>query len=370
MRSFSQFVPEHIRRLAQSRPRTLEASDRANRQIRLNLNENPFGPSPLALAAIQAALADLHRYPEADPTWLERDIANFHTVAPEEVIVTAGATELLGIMARALLAPGRNAITSARSFLVYRLATEASGGKLIEVETREHGYDLEAITQALDENTRMIFIANPNNPTGSLVPAPALTAFLDDLPHHVLLVIDEAYFDYADYFAQKRGVEFSHSLDYVRQKPNVIVLRTFSKAHGLAGLRVGYGIGPELLISLLKPLRDLFSVSSLALIAASAALFDRKHIVRAVENNAEQAEVLATGMRQLGLEVPPTWANFLYCELGQDAALFADRLGHQGVVVQPLGASGAATAIRVSIGTEDENARFLEVLAATGIQNS
>lgn len=369
MRSFSRFVPEHIRRLAESRPRkAFEASGQATRRIALNLNENPFGPSPLALEAIQAALPDIHRYPEGNPNQLERDVAKFHAVAREEVMVTAGVTELLGIMARALLPPGRNAITSARSFLVYRLATEVSGGKLIEVETRDHGYDLEAIAQAIDENTRLVFIANPNNPTGSLVPVDALTAFVDALPQHVLLVLDEAYFDFADYFAQKRGIGYSRSLEYVREKRNIIVLRTFSKAHGLAGLRVGYGIGPEPLISLFRPLRAIFSVSSIALIAASAALSDRKHITRAVASNAEQAEVLATKMRQLGLVVPPSWANFLYCELGQNAAIFAERLRDQGVMVQPLAAWGAATAVRVSIGTAEENTRFLEVLAAMGNQ--
>jgi histidinol-phosphate aminotransferase len=217
MRSFRQFVPEHIRRLAQSRSPTEAASEHTTSEIRLHLNENPFGPSPLALAAMREALAYLHRYPEPDAARLEREIARFHAVEPGAVLVTAGITELLGLLTRALLGPGRNALTSARSFLVYRLATAASGGNLTEVAARDHGYDLTAIAQAIDENTRIIFLANPNNPTGTLIPAATLTAFLDDLPHHLLLVIDEAYFDFANYFARRRGIEYSRSLDYVRQ---------------------------------------------------------------------------------------------------------------------------------------------------------
>jgi len=335
MTDFSQFVPAYIHRLAEGdQARPLKQS--SAKLIALNLNENPFGPSPLALQAIDTALSDIHRYPEIQATELHDAIARFHGVNPDQVLVTAGATELLCILAKALLAPGLNAITSARSFIVYKLATQVTEGKLIEVATRDYGYDLDAIAAAIDANTRIVFIANPNNPTGTLVTADQVDRFMEKVPEHVLVVLDEAYGDFAEDFARQRGVVYSRSLDYVRQKRNVILLKTFSKTHGLAGLRVGYGIGPARLMSLFAPLRTIFSVSSIAQAAALAALEDTEHIRKAVENNAEQAEILTTDLKRLGLPVPQTWANFLYCELGQDAAVFAERLRTAGVIVQPL----------------------------------
>jgi len=363
MTDFSQFVPAHIRKLAEgNRARPLKQSSGSARPIALNLNENPFGPSPLALKAISAALSGVHRYPEIQATELHEAIAAFHRVKSDQVLVTAGATELLCILAKALLAPGLNAITSARSFIVYKLATQGTEGRLIKVATRENGYDLDAIADAIDANARIVFLANPNNPTGTLVTADQVDRFFDRLPEHVLVVLDEAYGDFAEDFAQQRRVVYSRSLEYVRQGRNVVLLKTFSKTHGLAGLRVGYGIGPTRLISLFAPLRTIFSVSSIAQAAALAAIHDTEHIRRAVKNNAMQAEILTAGLKRLGFPVPQTWANFLYCELGQDAAAFAERLRIAGVIVQPLGMWDAPTAVRVSIGTPEQNVQFLKVL--------
>jgi histidinol-phosphate aminotransferase len=361
MTDFSQFVPAHIRRLARGE-RPLKQSSGVNKPIALNLNENPFGPSPLALKAINATLSDINRYPEIQPTELHEAIAAFYGVNPDQVLVTAGATELLCILAKALLAPGLNAITSACSFIVYKLATQVTEGKLIEVPTRDNGYDLDAIAAAIDANTRVVFIANPNNPTGTLITADEMDSFLEKIPDHVLVVLDEAYGDFAEDFAQQRGVAYSRSLDYIRQDRNVILLKTFSKTHGLAGLRVGYGIGPARLMQLFAPLRTIFSVSSIAQTAALAALNDTEHIQRAVKNNAEQAEVLTAGLKRMGFPAPQTWANFLYCELGQDAGAFAERLRTAGVIVQPLGMWGAPSAIRISIGTPEENRGLLKAL--------
>lgn len=363
MTDFGQFVPAYIRRLAEGdQARPLKQSSGDTQPIALNLNENPFGPSPLALKAINATLSDLHRYPEIQATELHEAIAAFHGVNPGQVLVTAGATELLCILAKALLAPGLNAITSARSFIVYKLATQVTEGKLIEVATRDNGYDLDAIADAIDAHTRIVFIANPNNPTGALVTADEMDAFLEKIPEYVLVVLDEAYGDFAEDFARRRSVVYSRSLDYIRQDRNAILLKTFSKTHGLAGLRVGYGIGPARLMSLFAPLRTIFSVSSIAQAAAAAALHDTEHIQKAVRNNAEQAEIVSAGLERLGFAVPQTWANFLYCELGQDAAAFSEKLREAGVVVQPLRMWGAPTAIRISIGTPEENARLLKTL--------
>ena len=366
MTDFSQFVPAHIRRLASvSESKPLKQGARGTNPIALNLNENPFGPSPHAIQVLRAALDDIYRYPEIQATNLHEEIATFHGVAPNQVLVTAGATELLCMVARALLAPGLTAITSAKSFIVYKLATQVTEGSLIEVPTVDHGYDLDAISHAINASTRIVFIANPNNPTGTLIPADAMNNFVARLPEHVLLVLDEAYGDFAGYFATKRGAVYSRALDHIAQGRNIIVLKTFSKAHGLAGLRVGYGIGPAKLISLLAPLRTIFSISSVAQAAAAAALHDADHIRAAVENNAEQAAILSAELQRLGVSVPQTWANFLYCELGCAAAGFADGLREKGIIVQPLELWGAPKAIRVSIGTPAQNRRFLSAIQSS-----
>jgi len=393
MNDFSRLLPEYIRRLAQvGESRPLKQPAMGSKPVLLNLNENPFGPSPLAVRALQAAFADVHRYPEIQAVDLYQAIASFYNIQPGQVLVTAGATELLGMIARGLLGPGLNAITSARSFIVYKLATQVTEGRLIEVPTQNDGYDLDAISRAIDGNTRIVFIANPNNPTGSLLSAEEVDHFAAALPDHVLLVLDEAYGDFADFFVGQRAipsssktktrhpgtpedttgtpewptpaVSYSRALDYVNLDRNVILLKTFSKTHGLAGLRVGYGIGPSRLMSLFAPLRTIFSVSSLAQAAAAAALHDSEHVQCAVRNNAEQAQVLTRGLRELGFHPPQTWANFLYIELKQKASAFADRLREQNIVVQPLALWGAPTAIRVSIGTPEENQQFLRGMAA------
>src|SRR5215472_1290691 len=357
MTDFRELVPEHIRKLAESKPsKPLKQAGTGAKPIALNLNENPFGPSPLALAAIRKNLAEIHRYPEIQAADLHDAIARFHGVGSDQVLVTAGATELLSIIARALLAPGFNAVTSAKSFIVYKLATRVTKGRLIEVATRNNGYDLDAIRNAIDRNTRIVFLANPNNPTGTLVTADEVDHFVNHLPAHVLLVLDEAYGDFSAYFAKRRKIVYSRSLEYMAEDRNVIVLKTFSKAHGLAGLRVGYGIASRKLIALFAPLRSIFSVSSVAQAAASAALEDRKHVRRSVKNNAEQLELLTVRLQEFGFAVSETWANFLYCELGHDASGFANRLRKHGIMVQPLGLWGAPNAIRVSIGTPEQNA--------------
>jgi histidinol-phosphate aminotransferase len=376
MTDFGQFVPEHVRKLAEagaSRPLKQSGDSPSRRSgsdaqtgkagpIALNLNENPFGPSRLAMEALHTALAEVNRYPEINATALQNEIASFHAVEREQVLVTAGATELLCMIARALLGPDLKAITSAKSFIVYKLATQVTEGRLLEIPTQNDGYDLDAILEAIDANTRIVFIANPNNPTGTLLTADQIDDFVNRLPEHVLLVLDEAYGDFAEAFAQQRGVTYTRAMDYIEAGKNVILLKTFSKAHGLAGLRVGYGIGSGSLISLFAPMRVIFSVSTAAQAAAAAALRDAEHVERTVENNTEQSRILSAALQKLGFHVPQTWANFLYCEVKQDAAQFAECLRQHGVIVQPLGMWGAPSAIRVSIGTPEQNARLVEVL--------
>jgi histidinol-phosphate aminotransferase len=323
-------------------------------------NENPFGPSPMAVKAMQSVLAESNYYPDNNASELSQKLAEHHDVRPEQVVPTAGSTALLGIIARTLLSPGLNAITSERSFIVYPIATQAAGGQLIQVPMRENGFDLDAIVAAVDQHTRIIYIANPNNPTGTLIPPKELDRFLDAVPEHVIVVLDEAYYDFAQNFATIRGMNYSHALDYVNQGRKVVVLRTFSKAHGLAGVRVGYGIGPAELMSYFARMRSTFSVSAVAQAAALAALDDEAHIQKTLKSNAEQAERIIAGLAELGYHPLPTWANFLYCELGDDAATVAKRLQAEGVIVRPLASWGAPTAIRITIGTPEQNGIFLK----------
>jgi histidinol-phosphate aminotransferase len=358
MSDFSQFVPEHVRNLSGYTPgKSLRQAQQESHVncIKMASNENPFGPSPKAVEAMQAVLAESNFYPDNDAIELRQKLAEHHNVLPEQIVPTAGSTALLGIIARTLLSPGLNAITSERSFIVYPIATQAAGGRLIQVPMRNNGFDLNAIASAVDQHTRIIYISNPNNPTGTLITTNELDRFLDEVPKHVIVILDEAYYDFAEYFAAGRKVDCSNALDHVNRSHRVVVLRTFSKAHGLAGVRVGYGIGPAELMGFFARMRTTFSISTVAQAAALAALDDEAHVQKTLKNNAEQAERLLTGLVELGYAPIPTWANFVYCELGDDAAAVAKRLQAEGVIVRPLGPWGAPTAIRITIGTPEQN---------------
>lgn len=338
------------------------------RFIRLDSNENPFGPSPRAVEAMRTALAESNSYPDDDCYELRRALAAYHAVPQEQVLVTAGSTALLGLLCQTMLAPGLNAITSERSFIVYSMAVHAAGARLIETPMSDDTYDLGAILDAIDEHTRLIFLANPNNPTGTMVDALSLDRFLAEVPGHVVVVLDEAYYEFSSHFAALRQIEYSHSLDYLRQGASVVVLRTFSKAHGLAGLRVGYGLGPAELLAYCARMRNTFSVSSVAQAAALAALDDEDHIARTVTNNAAQAQVLMEGLSKLGFGVRPTLANFVYCDVGEEALTIARLLRGENVSVRPLGVWGAPNCIRVTVGTPEQNRFFLDAIRKVAAQ--
>jgi len=363
MSDYSQFVPEYVRSLSGYTPgKSLRQAQQESHVncIKMASNENPFGPSPKAVKAMQAVLGESNFYPDNDAIELRQKLAERHNVQPEQIVPTAGSTALLGIIARTLLSPGLNAVTSERSFIVYPIATQAAGGQLIQVRMQGDGFDLNAIAAAVDQHTRIIYISNPNNPTGTLLSAPELDSFLDAVPEHVIVILDEAYYDFAQHFATNRGIDYSHALEYVNQGRKVVVLRTFSKAHGLAGVRVGYGIGPAELMSYFARMRTTFSVSAVAQAAALAALDDEAHTQKTLKNNAEQAERIIAAMTELGYHPVPTWANFLYCELGDDAAAVAKRLQAEGLILRPLGPWGAPTAMRITIGTPQQNEIFLK----------
>jgi histidinol-phosphate aminotransferase len=330
--------------------------------IRLDSNENPLGPSPRAIEAMRCALAETHVYPDNDCIALTAKLSELHSTPTKQILVTAGSTGMLSLLCHTLLAPGLNAVTSEQSFIVYGMAVRATGAELIETPTRNDGFDVNAILRAINDHTRLVLLANPNNPTGTLLDVDELERFISKVPGHVVVVLDEAYYEFAAHFGEGRKVEYSRSLTYLRQGVSVVVLRTFSKAHGLAGLRIGYGLGPAELLAYCRRMQDTYSVSSVAQAAALAALDDEEHVTRSVSHNAEQAQRLEAGLSNLGFRVVPTWANFLYCDLRQDAAAVCARLREEGVSVRPLGAWGAPTCIRISIGTVLQNDKFLEAM--------
>ncbi len=366
MTTFKQLVPAFVQNLETYTPgKSVRQAELESGVpcIKMASNENPFGPSPLAIAAIQAATAEANFYPDNSCTELRSRLAELHEIEPEQIMVTSGSTSFLDILARTLLGTGLNAVTSKQTFIVYPLMTRATGAQYIEVPTLNDGYDLDRILATVNDHTRVVYLANPNNPTGTLVDAAAIDRFLDRLPSHVITVLDEAYYDYASDFATRRGVNYSHSLDYVRLNRPVIVLRTFSKAHGLAGLRVGYGMGPAELIHYFHRLRPAFQVSSLAETAALAALADEAHVQRAVENNAVGEKMLTAGLTAMGIRVTPTWGNFLFCRIGENARDLCRQLQEEGAIVRSMsGPWGAPDAFRVTIGTPEQNAQFLATL--------
>jgi histidinol-phosphate aminotransferase len=328
---------------------------------KLDSNENPFGPSPFAIEAMQAVLARCSDYPDDEASALRLKLAQYHGVNIDQVLVAGGLTEFLGMLGRAFLAPGLNAVTSQRSFIVYPLATEAAGAQLIEVPIREDGLDLDGIAAAVNQDTRIIFLANPNNPTGTMVTADEVDRLLNRIPE-VVVVLDEAYYEFAQDFAAMRGITYSRSLDCVREGRNVVVLRTFSKVHGLAGIRVGYGIASEELMARISPQRSMYCVSGLAQAGALAALEDPAHIRKAVENNTRESQRLHRTLSDVGYAVTPTWGNFLYCRIGQAAGSFADRLRTEGIWVRPLEKWGAPEAIRITVGRPEQNDALLRAM--------
>jgi histidinol-phosphate aminotransferase len=359
-------IPRHIRSLTGYVPgKALRHAQMESgvAMIKLASNENPFGPSPRAVEAIRAAAQDVNFYPDNDSTELRQELAQRHGLDPSQVFLADGSLGMLDIMARTLLGPGLNCITSARSFISYPLVTHAAGGELITTQLKNDAYDLNAIAAAINDDTRIVILANPNNPTGTMFGANATEEFLAKVPEHVLVVLDEAYYDFASFFAAQRGMVYSRSMDYVRSaRRNVIVLRTFSKAHGLAGIRLGYGCGDAELLQYFGRVRNSFSISVVAEAAGLAAIRDESHIHRTVENNAAGAAWLMAHFDALGLRAVPTSANFIYFEVDEDANAFAQRIQAQGVIVRSLVPWGIPNGIRVTIGTPQQNEQFASAL--------
>ena len=323
--------------------------------IKLASNENPLGVSPSAMRAMQQALADVARYPDGNGFELKQALSRRYGVDMSEIVLGNGSNDVLDLAARAFLAPGLEAIYSQHAFAVYPLATQAVGARCIEVPARDFAHDLGAMLNAVSPGTRLVFLANPNNPTGTLIRSADLLAFLLAVPSSVVVVLDEAYNEYLP-------VELkADSIGWLKRFPNLIITRTFSKAYGLAGLRVGYAFAHAGVADLMNRVRQPFNVNSIALAAATAALDDREFVRRGYELNLSGMRRITQGLAQLGLTYIPSFGNFVSFRTADAAGLF-QRLLKRGVIVRPIASYGMPDYLRVSIGLEAENERFLDSL--------
>ncbi|MBI5107560.1 MAG: histidinol-phosphate transaminase [Rhodocyclales bacterium] len=321
--------------------------------VKLASNENPLGMSPKARAAVEAALAGVERYP--DQFDLIAAIAERHGVAQEQVVLGNGSNDVLDLAARVFLAPGRSAVFSRHAFAVYPLATMSAGAECLAAPAKNYGHDPAAMLAAIRGDTHVVWIANPNNPTGNFLPQAEVRAFIENIPSHICVVLDEAYTEYL------APAERADTVAWVRDYPNLLVVRTFSKIYGLAGLRVGYGIGRGEMIDLLNRVRQPFNVNNLALAGAIAALDDHEFLARSYESNRSGMEQIVAGLKRLGLAHIPSHGNFVTFEVADTPGVNA-RLLKQGVIVRPIGGYGLPNHLRVTIGLPAENAIFLDAL--------
>lgn len=324
--------------------------------IKLASNENPLGPSPRALAAIQDVLRETTLYPDGSGFALKRKISEKFAVDPARITLGNGSNDLLDMIARVFLGPGRRSVFSQYAFAVYPIATQAVGADAVVVPSRGFGHDLDAMAAAA-AGASVVWLANPNNPTGTWFDRAAFERFMAAVPERVIVVLDEAYSEYVD------DERYPNGLDYVAKFPNLIVTRTFSKAWGLAALRVGYSVSSPQVADLLNRVRQAFNVSTPALAAAAAVLADDEYLARSIATNRAGLKQVAQGLAGLGLGVIPSIANFIAFDCARAAQPVFDALLREGVIVRPLGGYGMPQHLRVSIGTREENARFLAALA-------
>jgi histidinol-phosphate aminotransferase len=324
--------------------------------VKVASNENELGPSPLAVEAMQEAVSEMHRYPDGGAFYLRRKLADMLDVAPENLLFGCGSNELIVFLCHVFLQQGTNLIMGAEAFAVYFLAAAMYQGEVVRVPMPEHVHDLEAMLAAITPETRLVAVCNPNNPTGTIVSPEAIDAFIEKLPDHVVAIFDEAYFEVMPE-DMKPDV-----LKHIRAgRENIIVLRTFSKAYGLAGLRIGYAIAHPELIDLLNKVRQPFNANAMAQAAAIAALDDITHIVETREMIFQGLEFFARELPKLGVEVVPSGANFVMVKTGNGRAVFQE-LQKRKVIVRPMDPYGLPDHIRITIGTPGQNQTILDAL--------
>src|SRR5208337_3006639 len=363
--TLEELIPDYIQGLAAyvpGKPIEEVEQDLKIHAVKLASNENPLGPSPKAMAAARQALGEANWYPDGGSKRLREVLASRFGVRAEEIFVGLGSNEIIDLASRVLLRPGLEGITSEGSFTLFAIAIRASGGKLVQTRMKNFTFDLDAIAAAVTPQTRVIYIANPNNPTGTAFGAAEFSAFLKKVPGDVLVVLDEAYREYAE------RTDLPKALELFRQYNNILTLRTFSKVYGLAGLRIGYGIGHPTLVAEMNKLRTPFNVTSVGQAAALAALDDTEHVCRSVESNRAERRRLFDELLKLGLSAVPSETNFLFIPVGPRAKSLCDQLLHEGVIVRPLGWMGFPEAIRISVGSPAENTKLLLALASTQLR--
>lgn len=324
--------------------------------VKMASNENPLGPSPLAIKALEENLSQINLYPDGGAYYLKQGLAEYLNLSPSNIILGNGSNEVIQFIVDAFLNPGDEAIIAEPAFLIYRIVLSLRGGRIKAVTLKNFRYDLPGIAESITPRTKLIFIDNPNNPTGTTVGAEEVNSFLEKVPPQVIVVLDEAYFEYVE------DKNFPFSLDYVKRGYKVVVLRTFSKAYGLAGLRIGYGVAREDIVGFLEKVRQPFNTNSLAQVAALAALKDSQHLRRTKELNSLGKRYLYDYFSKRGIFHIPSQTNFILVDLKKDAREIFRKLLEKGVVVRPMSAYGLSTFIRVTVGTQKQNEKFIRAL--------
>lgn len=357
--SITEKVPDHIRGITPYLPgKPIDEVEREygiQGSAKLASNENPLGPSPRAVAALRERLEELHLYPDGGCFHLRQALAARLGVAPEGLVFGNGSNELIELAVRTFLRPGDEALLSKGTFVAYGLALQALGAAVRTVPLKDYGYDLPGMADALTPRTRCVFLANPNNPTGTVYRRPEWEEFLERVDPDVLVVADEAYFEYVS------DPDYPDSLRDHREDRAVLTIRTFSKAYGLAGLRIGYGVARPEIVAMMNQVREPFNVNAAAQWAAAAAVDDTEHLGRSVEVNRQGLAALTEGLAAQGVEWVPSQANFLLVRTGQVSRVYEELL-RRGVIVRPVGPEFPEH-VRVTVGTPDENRKFLDGLA-------
>lgn len=355
-----ELVPEHIKKIIPYLPgKPLSEVERElglKDVVKLASNENPLGPSPLAIEAIKKHINEVNLYPDNGVYYLRKKLASILNLSMEQVIIGNGTTDILGDIARTFLGPEDYAIVADQTFLVYRLAVQAVNGNLIIVPLKNYTYDLPAMAKAVTPHTKLVYIANPNNPTGTMVTGEEFDRFLNSIPEDIVVALDEAYYEYI------QDPAYPDSFKYVREGRPVIVLRTFSKIYGLAGLRIGYAVAPEELIRYLIKVKCLFNTSHLAQVGAMAALDDHDFVTKGKRVNKEGYQFLSEELKKIKVEFIPSVGNFILLILQEDPYKVYQKLLRKGVIVRPMKMWNLPQELRVTIGTHQQNLRFIKAL--------
>ncbi len=337
----------------------LEREYGVSNAIKLASNENPLGAGKRASTVIQSVAGEIHRYPDGNGFRVKSALASQLGVRSENLTLGNGSSEVLELVVRTFVSPENQVIFSQHAFAVYPILTQAVGAEAVVTPAKDWGHDLVAMHNAITDRTRLIFIANPNNPTGTWLRSGELYSFLSGIPDHVLILVDEAYFEYV------QEEEYPDTVRWLDDFPNLIVTRTFSKIHGLAGLRIGYGVSHPDLAELLNRVRQPFNSNSIALAAAEAALEDADHVQKSIETNVSGLQQLTAAFERLGLEFIPSVGNFICVAFDRPGMEIYEALLQRGVIVRPIAVYGMPDYLRVTVGSEEENARFIEALEKT-----